>query len=265
MRKVTPWCHFENLPPLEPSKPYGWFNIWRKLTCWVIAIDLSSGPLQNTLFDIWTNLASWVMFEMSFPSPTTKQDVERTKLEPQVMFGIYVAWTTHTAIHSTYGSSWHVDSFFWIYLPCPLRNAMFSVWTSMASLLMSKCSLPSPASRQYVEHMERKASWVIFEIYSPSTLQSNTLKKTVKVDTSSFVYGESWHVEFFLKLRFSRLYKANGWTSAENWHVGLFLQFITSRRLHKIQSSTCNIWTKLTCWVVVLKFECTPSISPHPF
>ena len=34
--------------------------------------------------------------------------------------------------------------------------------------------------------MERKASWVIFEIYSPSTLQRNTFKKTVKVDTSSF-------------------------------------------------------------------------------
>ena len=79
--------------PLEPSKPYGRFNIWRKLTCWVIAIDLSSGPLQNTLFNIWTNMASWVMFEMSFPSPTTKQDVERTKLEPRVMFGIYAHWT----------------------------------------------------------------------------------------------------------------------------------------------------------------------------
>ena len=66
-------------------------------------------------------------------------------------------------------------------------------------LALSKCSLPSPATRQYVEHMERKASWVIFEIYSPSTLQSNTKKKTVKVDTSSFFYGESWHVELFLK------------------------------------------------------------------
>ena len=195
MRKVTTWCHFENLPPLEPSKPYGWFNIWRKLTCWVIAIDLSSGPLQNTLFDIWTNLASWVMFEMSFPSPTTKQEVEQTNwnLESCLEF---TPTGPYKSIHSTYGSSWHVDSFFWIYLPCPLRNAMFSVWTSMASLLMSKCSLPSPASRQYVEHMERKASWVIFEIYSPSTLQSNTLKKrwkltrrvffTVKVDTSSY-------------------------------------------------------------------------------
>ena len=86
------------------------------------------------------------------------------------------------------------------------------------------------------------------------------VKKTMKVDTSIF-FGESWHVELFLKFSPLRPYKANGWTSAENWHVGLFLQFITSRRLHKIQSSTCNIWTKLTCWVVVLKFECAPSIS----
>ena len=83
-------------PPFEPSKPYGWFNIWRKLTCWVIAIDLSSGPLQNPLFDVWTDLASWVMFEMSLPSPTTKQDVERTKLELRVMFGIYAHWTIHS-------------------------------------------------------------------------------------------------------------------------------------------------------------------------
>ena len=34
---------------------------------------------QNTMFNIWTNLASWVMFEMSFPSPTTRQYVEQMK------------------------------------------------------------------------------------------------------------------------------------------------------------------------------------------
>ena len=52
----------------------------------------------------------------------------------------------------------------------------------MASWLMSKLPLPSPTTKQYVEHMEKKASWAIFEIYSPSTLQSNTFKKTEKVD-----------------------------------------------------------------------------------
>ena len=53
-------------------------------------------PPTNPLFDIWTDLASWVMFEMSLPSPTTKQDVERTKLELRVMFGIYAHWTIHS-------------------------------------------------------------------------------------------------------------------------------------------------------------------------
>ena len=104
MRRVTTWCHFENLPPTRPSKPYGRFNIWRKLTCWVIAIDLSSGPLQNTLFNIWTQLASWVMFEMSFPSPTTKQEVEQTNwnLESCLEF---TPTGPYKSIHSTYGSS----------------------------------------------------------------------------------------------------------------------------------------------------------------
>ena len=110
---------------------------------------------------------------------------------------------------------------------CPVP---YEVWTSMASWLMSKCALPSPTTRQYVEHMERKASWVIFEIYSPSALQSNTLKKTVKLDTSSY----------FFKFSLPRPYKANGWTRAENWHVGhvgVFLKFITSRRLWHVESS----------------------------
>ena len=31
------------------------------------------------MFNIWPNLASWVMFEMSFPSPTTRQYVEQMK------------------------------------------------------------------------------------------------------------------------------------------------------------------------------------------
>ena len=172
-------------PPLEPSKPYGWFNIWRKVTCWVIAIDLPSGPLQtpcSTYEPTWhpESCLKCLYLPLQQSKTLNEQNWNFESCLESTPTGPY------TAIHSTYGSSWHVDSFFWIYLPCPLRNAMFSVWTSMASLLMSKCSLPSPATRQYVEHMERKASWVIFEIYSPSTLQSNTLKETVKVDTSSF-------------------------------------------------------------------------------
>ena len=69
--------------------------------------------------------------------------------------------------------------------------------------------------------MERKASWVI-EIYSPSTLQNNKLKKRWNLTRRVIFYGESWHVELFLKISPPRPYKANGWTSAENRHVGLF-------------------------------------------
>ena len=41
-------------------------------------------------------ILSQVMFEMSLPTPTTKQDVELTKLELRVMFGIYAHWTIHS-------------------------------------------------------------------------------------------------------------------------------------------------------------------------
>ena len=93
MRRVTTWCHFENLPPTRPSKPYGRFNIWRKLTCWVIAIDLSSAPLQNTLFNIWTQFGILSHVWNVFSFPYNKARRWTNKLEPRVMFGIYAHWT----------------------------------------------------------------------------------------------------------------------------------------------------------------------------
>ena len=91
-------------------------------------------------------------------------------------------------------------------------------------------------------------------------------KKTVKVDTSSFHNGESWHVEFFLKFQPPSTLQSKRLNKCRKLTCGvIFAPFITSRRLHKIQSSTCHIWTKLTCWVVVLKFECLPPSPPIPF
>ena len=112
MRKVTTWCHFENLPPLEPSKPYGWFNIWRKLTCWVIAIDLSSGPLQN-IFVRHMN-PTWHP-ESCLKCLFLPLQESKTLNEQNWNFESCLEFTPtgpYTAIHSTYGSSWHVDSFF---------------------------------------------------------------------------------------------------------------------------------------------------------
>ena len=37
-------------------------------------------------------------------------------------FGILPTPWPYKSIHSTYGPSWHVDSFYWIYLPCPLQK-----------------------------------------------------------------------------------------------------------------------------------------------
>ena len=70
-------------------------------------------------------------------------------------FGILPTPWPYKSMHSTYGSSWHVDSFYWIYLPCPLQNILFNVWISMASWLMLKCSLPSPTTKPYIEHMKK--------------------------------------------------------------------------------------------------------------
>ena len=70
-------------------------------------------------------------------------------------FGILPTPWPYKSIHSTYGSSWHVDSFYWIYPPCPLQNILFNVWISMASWLLLKCSLPSPTTKPYIEHMKK--------------------------------------------------------------------------------------------------------------
>ena len=222
MRKVTTWCHFENLPPLEPSKPYGWFNIWRKLTCWVIAIDLSSGPLQNTLFDIWTDLASWVMFEMSLPSPTTKQDVERTKLELRVMFGIYAHWT----IHSNTFNIWIKLTCWCILLDLPaLSPTKPYVWCMNQHGIFTyvKMFLAFPCIKTIRwTHGKKGILSHFWNLQSLDPTKQYVKKKRWKLTRRVFFYGESWHVELFLKFSPPRPYKANGWTRAENWHVGLF-------------------------------------------
>ena len=127
---------------------------------------------------------------------------------------------------------------------------------------MSKCSLPSPTTNT-LNTWKKGILSHFWNLQSLGPTKQYVEKNGESWHVEFFFYGESWHVELFLKFSPPRPYKANSWTSAENWHVGLFLQFITSRRLRKIQSNTCNIWTKLTCWVVVLQFECI-SLSQSP-
>ena len=170
------------------------------------------------------------------PFDPTNQYVQHTDQVDMLIhsfgFTCPVPYKTYKTLCLTYEPAWHLD----LCQNCPClplqQNNTLNTWKK--------------------RHLEP-----FLKFTAPRPYKAIRSKKRRKLTCS--------HVESFLKLCPPRPYKANGWTSAENWHVGLFLQFITSRRLHKIQSSTCNIWTKLTCWVVVLKFECAPSISPHPF
>ena len=99
-------------------------------------------------------------------------------------FGIVLAPWNYKLIHSTYGSSWHVDSFYWIYLPCPLQNIMFNVWISMASWLMIKCSLPSPTTNT----LNTWKKGILSHFWNLQSLgpTKQYVEKKVKVDTSSF-------------------------------------------------------------------------------
>ena len=213
MRKVTTWCHFENLPPPSNLQNHAVDSIWRRLTCWVIAIGLSSGPLQNTLFDIWTNLASWVMFEMSFPSPTTKQDVERTKLEPRVMFGIYAYWTIHSntfniwikltcwfilldlpALSPTkYEPAWHLD--LCQNVPClPLQqDNTLNTWKERHLESFLKFTVPRPYKAIRLKKRWNLTRRVIFSNLASLDPTKQTVEHVQKIDMWA-MWGYFWNL-----------------------------------------------------------------------
>ena len=59
------------------------------------------------------------------------------------------------------------------------------------------------------------------------------VKKTVRVDTSSCFYGESWHVELFFKFEPPSTLQSKRLNKCRKLTRGVILKFITSRRLHK--------------------------------
>ena len=124
----------------------------------------------------------------------------------------------------TYESAWHLD--LCKNVPClPLQqNNTLNSWKKrhLESLLKFTSRRPYKAIKLNIRR--DFARGVIFKNWPPSTLQSKRLNKCRKLTC-----GVIFEIYNFLSAP---------------------------------QSSTCNIWTKLTCWVVVLKFECTSPISP---
>ena len=264
MRKVTTWCHFENLPPPRTFKTIRLIQHMKKVDmlshCYRFIFRPPTKHFVRHMNRLGILSHVWNVF--TFPYNTARRWTNKIGTSSHV-------WNLRPLDH-TQQYIQHMDQVDMLIhsfgFTCPVPYETLCLVYEPAWHLYLCQNVPCLSLHQdntlntwKERHLE---SFLKFTV--PRPYKAIRLKKRWKLTRRVF-FGESWHVELFLKFSPPRPYKANGWTSAENWHVGLFLQFITSRRLHKIQSSTCNIWTKLTCWVVVLKFECTPSISPHPF
>jgi hypothetical protein len=180
-------------------------------------------------------------------------------------FGILPTPWPYKSIHSTYGSSWHVDSFYWIYLPCPLQNILFNVWISMASWLMLKCSLPSPTTKPYIEHMKKRnlESFLKFTAHRPYKTTRWTYGEISHVEwclgfpslrpcrTNGLRYEETCHAESFLKSTSRRPYLASTpSTNEQTWHVESLLKIYSPVPYKNIRSKSFNKQTCLASWDV---------------
>ena len=237
-----------------PQKSIRWIYVWTKLKCWFV-LKNSPPPFPIHTLNTWRKIASWVILQFTTPRLTlqNKTFCIPRKLTCRVSFEIYpsqrykdYSWTfwnlptpwPYKSIHSTYGSSWHVDSFYWIYLPCPLQNILFNVWISMASWPMLKCSLPSPTTKPYIEHMKKRnlESFLKFKAHRP-------------YKTTRWTYGEISHVEWCLGFPSLRPCRTNGLRYEESCHAESFLKFTSPRPY--LASTPFNKWTNLACWVIV--------------
>jgi hypothetical protein len=88
---------------------------------------------QNTMFNKWTNLASWVMFEMSFPSPRTRQYVEQYVEQMKRICILSHDWNLQL-VDSTMQyvqrmkKNWHVESFFEMWVPWTQPSDIYRVY-----------------------------------------------------------------------------------------------------------------------------------------
>ena len=238
-----------------PQKSIRWIYVWTKLKCWFVLKHFTPLPFQ---FIHWTHeeklhLESFCNLQpLDWPykiKPFAYREslhvasvlkftlLNATKIIVE-HFGILPTPWPYKSIHSTYGSSWHVDSFYWIYLPCPLQNILFNVWISMASWLMLKCSLPSPTTKPYIEHMKKRnlESFLKFTAHRP-------------YKTTRWTYGEISHVEWCLGFPSLRPCRTNGLRYEESCRAESFLKSTSPRPY--LASTPFNKWTNLACWVIV--------------
>ena len=132
----------------------------------------------------------------------------------------------------------HSFGFTW---PVPYKTLclnMFNVWISMASWLMLKCSLPSPTTKPYIEHMKKRNLESFLKI---------TAHRPYK--TTRWTYGEISHVEWCLGFPSLRPCQTNGLRYEESCHAESFFKSTSPRPY--LASTPFNKWTNLACWVIV--------------
>ena len=120
---------FWNLPPttLQSNR----FSIWRKLTCWVIVVDLTPVPCnKNNTVNIWTTFAFKIIFWNVICFDPTKP------------------WSNLLG---------NLTCRCYRFNPFSYKNVIFSTWTTSASWVMLNISF----------HPYRTMRWVIFNIYHP--------------------------------------------------------------------------------------------------
>ena len=121
---------------------------------------------QDTMFNIWTNLASWVMFEMSFPSPTTRQYVEQMKKVCILSHDWNLQLVDPTMQYVQHMKKVDMWSPFLKFIPPGPNQAIYTFWplrqhniqhrSAWTSHLEPCLTGPFPAfANQYVEYMNK--------------------------------------------------------------------------------------------------------------
>ena len=165
MNKIEMLICLETFHP--PSFPIHTLNAWRKIASWVILqFTTPRLTLQNKTFCIPRKLTCRIKFQI-YPSRPYKEN--------SWTFWNFINTLTLQINTFNNGSNWHVVIHS-IGFTCPIPyKTLYLTYNQHGILTYVKMFIAFPYNKTIHWTHEKKESWVIFEIYSPSTLQNNTL------------------------------------------------------------------------------------------
>ena len=156
MNKVEMLICLETFHP--PPFPIHTLNKWRKIASWAIFAVYNPSTLQNKTISIPRKLTCRVSFQIcpsrsykehSWIDPTNQYIQHMDQVDMLIHSFGFTCPVPYKTLYLTYESAWHLD--LCENVPC------------------------LPLQQHHTLNTWKKESWVISEIYSPSTLQSNTL------------------------------------------------------------------------------------------